>query len=129
MDILSNIEALHLEHDKWLSDVRFYQKLIEIYRDHLLRLSSSNHKDKEFRKQLEVLQNELTIEEGQIRKLHHRIDADEKKLSKVSPDAEMMDKIMYFHNHLDLNEEIERFYCLFNEKKKRYLRFCIKWQK
>ncbi|QZT37733.1 hypothetical protein K5X82_02275 [Halosquirtibacter xylanolyticus] len=129
MDILSNIEALHLEHKKWLENVKFYRDLVELYSAHLMRLSGLNIEDKEFKKQLEVLQNELIIEESQLSDLHHFIDRDEKSLKYISPDAAMKDKIRYFNNHLDLNDKMERFYCLFNELKKKYLRFCIKWQK
>ncbi|QZE15614.1 hypothetical protein K4L44_07210 [Halosquirtibacter laminarini] len=129
MDILSNIAALHLEHNKWREDMRFYHRLIKFYRKHLAELATDKIEEKEFMKKLEVIQNELLIEEGEIRKLHHIIDGDEKKLSTITADSDMEDKIMFFNAHLRLNEQMEQFYCLFNQLKKKYLNFCIKWQR
>jgi hypothetical protein len=117
---------LHYEHRLWRNELSFYKEEINILEARLKEIVSKNT-DHEAVAGVESFQNRLDLQRDHISELKHRIKKHETLLAVYAETHPIAIDHVHFTDHTVLREDMERFVDLYQEMKRAFNRFAIKW--
>ncbi len=120
------LDILHNDHKKWKEELEFARDEISIFENELGKVVS-HLKDKEMLAKVEHFQNQFIREKEVIDELLHDIKEHEKEMAEHAKNGEMKDDAFHAKIHQLLSERMLRFNELYNELKRSYRKFMLKW--
>ncbi len=120
------LSDLHFENRLWLNQLAFCDDELEIYDTRLAELIEKNN-SVDFASSAEALQNRLIRQNDVIDELKHEIRARESALASYAEVHPIAVDHVYFSDHQDIREKMERFTQLYAEFKDEFNRFTAKW--
>jgi hypothetical protein len=120
------LSDLHYEHNLWSNELRFYKEEIAILEGRLKEIISKNT-DHEAEAGVESFQNRFDLQRDHISELKHRIKKHEQYLVNYAENHPIAIDHVHFTDHTALREDMERFTELYQEMKKSFNRFAVKW--
>jgi len=121
-----HIDALHFEHQLWLSRAKFYTDELVIYQKRLEYIAGKNNKE-EVRKQVEHFQNQFIIQETHLSKLNHEVKAHEKFLATFAENHPVAIDHRLFEDHKLMHERMDIFKKLYDDLKNEFNAFLSTW--
>jgi hypothetical protein len=131
MDIQTRDEKIevitpsHFEHTLWMNELKFFEDEVKIYEHQLEKLIKTRRK--EMLPRLEQFQNNFIRQKEVLDQLKRDIKVHEQKLAwTYMEDKEINAKFATIHERL--REEMIIFKKIFNQIKKEFYAFLIKWK-
>lgn len=120
------ISDLHYEHRLWRNELLFYKEELTILDARLKEIVSKNT-DHEAVAGVESFQNRFDLQRGHISELKHRIKKHEHFLVEYAENHPIAVDHVHFQDHTSIREDMERFTELYQEMKREFNRFAVKW--
>jgi len=117
---------LHYEHRLWRNELAFYKEELNILQARLDEIVSKNTHN-EVLAHVEAFQNRFALQREHISELKHQIKKHEQHLVKYAEDHPIAIDHIHFTDHTAFRDEMERFVDLYQEMKRQFNRFAVKW--
>jgi hypothetical protein len=112
---------LHVEHQQWLENLRFYEDELAFLKRKLAELLVRNNSE-DVRIEIERYQNQVIIQKNEIDELRHSIKEHETYIERnLKPGNEKT-----FYDHSKERDRMETFEKLFKEMKNAFTRFMMR---
>lgn len=120
------LSDLHYEHNLWRNELSFYKEELAILEGRLKEIVSKNT-DHEAVAGVESFQNQFDLQRDHLSDLKHRIKKHEGFLTEYAENHPIAIDHVHFTDHTKLREDMERFTDLYQEMKRNFNRFAVKW--
>jgi mRNA deadenylase 3'-5' endonuclease subunit Ccr4 len=117
---------LHYEHRLWRNELSFYKEELIILQERLNEIVSKNT-DPEAVTGVESFQNRFELQRKNISDLKHKIKKHEQYLTEYAENHPIAIDHVHFTDHTAIREEMETFTDLYQEMKRAFNRFAVKW--
>lgn len=117
---------LHYEHRLWRNELNFYKEELDILEERLKEIISKNT-TQEVEVNVESFQNRFDLQRDHISELKHRIKRYDQYLAEFAENHPIAIDHVYFKDHSQMREDMERFTDLYQEMKREFNRFAVKW--
>ncbi len=120
------LSDLHYEHNLWRNELAFYKEEVNILEGRLKEIVSKNT-NHEAVAGVESFQNRFDLQREHLSELKHRIKKHEAHLVDYAENHPIAIDHVHFTDHTRLREDMERFVELYQEMKREFNRFAVKW--
>ena len=121
-----HLDILHFEHEKWKSELNFYQDELMSYRNRLEEVSA-RYTDQEVLRELEQFQNQFILQNEVIDILIHDINEHENILVNNVKENPVASDHRLFGDHGGLRDRMETFLKIYSELKPEFMRYLTKY--
>lgn len=121
-----HLDILHFEHEKWKSELNFYQDELMSYRNRLEEVSA-RYTDQEVLRELEQFQNQFILQNEVIDILIHDINEHENILVNNVKENSVASDHRLFGDHGGLRDRMETFLKIYSELKPEFMRYLTKY--
>ena len=122
-----HIDELHLDHQLWNNETRFYADELKIFQKKLEKMSLVNS-GIDFRKQIEHFQDQFIIQKEQLEILNNEIKLHEGWLAEYAGEHGETIEHDLFADHLMMRGCMETFRKIYDDLKSDFYDFLEKWR-
>jgi hypothetical protein len=120
------LSDLHYEHRLWRNELNFYKDELAILQERLDEIVSKNT-DHEAVAGVESFQNRFELQRKNLSDLKHKIKKHEQMLADFAESHPIAIDHVHFIDHTGIRNEMETFTDLYQEMKREFNRFAVKW--
>lgn len=121
-----HIDDLHFEHQRWLSELRFFKDELPIFQNRLEEIAN-RYSNKDVLKELDHFQNQLSIQSNAMDELMHDINEHEKQLARYAEEHPVAIDHVLFNDHAPFRDRVETNSKIMSELRKDFQAYLAKW--
>jgi hypothetical protein len=121
-----HIADLHFEHQRWMSELKFYLDELPIFQSRLEEIAK-RYTSAEVLAELDRFQNRMYLERNAIDELLHDINLHETEIAKYAQEHPVAIDHVLFNDHAPLRDRIETNRKMMNEMKQEFQIYLAKW--